>query len=74
MSKIQITDHVKLKKKEDQSFDASVLLRRRNKKSHRKNYGAESEGEYIQRLPHLGSHPICSPQTQTLSQMTRRAC
>jgi hypothetical protein len=29
--KIQFTYHMKLKKKEDQSVDASVLLRRRNK-------------------------------------------
>jgi hypothetical protein len=29
--KIQFTDHLKLKKKEDQSVDASVLLRRWNK-------------------------------------------
>jgi hypothetical protein len=28
---IQITDHMNLKKKEDQSVDASVLLRRGNK-------------------------------------------
>jgi hypothetical protein len=28
---IQLTDHVKLKKKEDQSVDASVLLRKGNK-------------------------------------------
>ena len=29
--KIQFTDHMKLKKKEDQSVDASFLLRRGNK-------------------------------------------
>jgi hypothetical protein len=29
--KIQITDHMKLNKKEDLSVDTSVLLRRRNK-------------------------------------------
>ena len=29
--KIQFIDHMKLKKKEDQSVDASVLLRRGNK-------------------------------------------
>ena len=28
---IQLTDHMKLKKKEDQSVDASVLLKRGNK-------------------------------------------
>jgi hypothetical protein len=31
MSKIQFTDHVKLKNKEDQRVDTSVLLRRGNK-------------------------------------------
>jgi hypothetical protein len=29
--KIQFTDHMKLKKKEDQSVDTSILLRRGNK-------------------------------------------
>jgi hypothetical protein len=29
--KIQFTDHMKLKKKEDQSMDTLVLLRRENK-------------------------------------------
>ena len=29
-AKIQFTDHVKLKKKKDQSVDASVLLRKEN--------------------------------------------
>ena len=33
--------------------------------------GAESEGKSIQRLPHLGSHPIYSHQTQTLLWMPR---
>jgi hypothetical protein len=28
--------------------------------------GAETEGKAIQRLPHLGIHPICKHQTQTL--------
>jgi hypothetical protein len=28
--------------------------------------GIETEGKAIQRLPHLGIHPICSHQTQTL--------
>jgi hypothetical protein len=53
--KIQFTAHMKLKKKEDQSEDASVLLRRRNKiltggKIDTK-CGAETEGKAIQRLP-----------------------
>ena len=31
ISKIQFTNHMKLKKKEDQSVDRSILLRRENK-------------------------------------------
>jgi hypothetical protein len=77
--KIQFTDHVKLKKKEDQSVDASlILLRRRNKILTGANMetkcGAETEGKAIQRLPHLGIHPIYSQQAQPLLQMTRNAC
>ena len=36
--KIQFTDHMKLKKKEDQSVDASVLLRSGNKILNRRKY------------------------------------
>jgi hypothetical protein len=36
--------------------------------------GAETEGMTIQRLPHLGIHPINNHQTQTLLQMPTRAC
>ena len=50
--KIQFTDHMNLKKKEDQSVDASVLLRRGNKIPLRGDtetkFGAETEGEVIQ--------------------------
>jgi hypothetical protein len=35
---------------------------------------AESEGKVIQRLFHLGIHPICSQQTQTLLQTPRSTC
>jgi hypothetical protein len=53
---------VKLKKKEDQSVDSSVLLRSGNKMlmgvNVETNFGAESEGKATQRLPHLGIHPI----------------
>jgi hypothetical protein len=38
------------------------------------NFGAETEGMTIQRLPHLGIHPINNHQTQTLLQMPTRAC
>jgi hypothetical protein len=48
---------MKPKKKEDQSLDASVLLRRRNKilteGNMETNFGAETEGKAIQRLSHL---------------------
>jgi hypothetical protein len=61
---------MKLKKKEDQSVDASVLLRRGNKiptgGDIETKCGAETEGKAIQRLPHLRIHPIYSHQTQTL--------
>ena len=59
--KIQFTDHMKPKKKEDQNVDASVLLRRGNKiltgGNMETKYGAETEGKAIQRLPHLGIIP-----------------
>jgi hypothetical protein len=61
---------MKLKKKEDQSVDTSVLLRRGNKIPMEgvteAKCGAETEGMTIQRLPHLGIYPIYSHQTQTL--------
>lgn len=62
--KIQFTDHTKLKKKEDQNVDASVLLKRGNKIFTGGNvetkYEAENEGKAILRLPYLGIHPIHS--------------
>jgi hypothetical protein len=50
---------VKLKK-EDQSVDTLILLRRGNKIPMEgvTKCGAETEGMTIQRLPHLGIHPI----------------
>ena len=65
--KIQFTDHMKLKKKEDQSVHASVLPRRGNKIFKRGNMetkcGAETKGlKAIQRLPHLGLHPVYKHQ------------
>jgi hypothetical protein len=54
---------MKLKKNEDKSVYALVLLRRGNKILMRGNTetkcGAETEGKAIQRLPHLGIHPTC---------------
>jgi hypothetical protein len=60
---------MKLKKKEDQSVGASSFLE--GKKiltgaNTETKCGAETEGKAIQRLPHLGIHPIYSHQTQTL--------
>ena len=74
ITKIQFTDHMKLKKKEDQSVGATVLFRRRleywQEKIWRKRV-EQSEGRAIQRLSHLGIHPIFSYQTQTLLWMPR---
>jgi hypothetical protein len=76
--KIQFTDHMKPKKKEDQIVDASVLLRRGNKvltgANMKTKCGAETEGKTIHRLPHLGIHPIYSHQTQMLLWMQGSAC
>ena len=53
---------MKLKKKEHQSVDTSILLRRGNKIPMEgvtePKCGAETEGMTIQRLLHLGIHPI----------------
>jgi len=35
---------------------------------------AGTEEKVIQRLPHLGIHPICCHQTQSLLLMPRSAC
>jgi hypothetical protein len=74
---IQFTDHMKLKK-EDQSVDASVLLRRGNKIFTGVNMetkcGAETEGKTIQRLSHLGIYSIYCHQTGTLLWMPTSAC
>ena len=37
-------------------------------------FRAETEGITIQRMPHLGIHPINNHQTETLLQMPTRAC
>jgi hypothetical protein len=61
-AKIQFTDHMKLKKKEEQRMNTSILLRRGNKipmeRDTETKCGAETEGKAIQRLPQLGFHPI----------------
>jgi hypothetical protein len=65
-------------KKEDQSVDVSVLLRRGNKIPMEgvteTKFRAEMEGKTIQRLPHQGIHPIYNHQTQTLLHMPERFC
>ena len=59
--KIQFAKHMKFKKKEDQSVDTSILLRRGNKIPRegvtKTKFRAETEEMTIQRLPHLGSIP-----------------
>jgi hypothetical protein len=64
--KIQFTDHMKLKKKEDQSVATSVFLRSGNKILTGGKYGDKAwnstEEKTIQRLSHLGIHPIYSQQ------------
>jgi hypothetical protein len=67
-----------LKKKDDRSMDASVLLRRGNKILTGGNMetkcGAETKGKAIHRLPHLEIYPIYSHQTCTLLRMVGSAC
>jgi hypothetical protein len=69
---------MKLKKKEDQSVDTSIILRRGNKIPMEgvteMKCKAETEGKTIQRLPHLGIHPINNHQIQTLMWIPTRAC
>jgi hypothetical protein len=69
---------MKLKKKEDQIMVTLFLLRMGNKiplegitetKSR-----AKTEERTIQRLPHLGIHPIDHHQSQTLLYMPARFC
>ena len=69
---------MKLKKNEDQSVDTLPLLRIGNKTPMEEvtetKCGAETEGMTMQRLPHLGIHPINNYQTQTLLHMLARFC
>jgi hypothetical protein len=61
MSKIQFTNYMKLKKKEDQTVDTFFFLSMGNKIPmegvKETNFEAEPEGMTIQRLPHLGITP-----------------
>jgi hypothetical protein len=65
-------------KKEDQLVDTSFLLRKGNKISMEgvaeAKFGAKTKGWSIQRLPHLGVHPIISHQMQTLLYTPARFC
>ena len=69
---------MKLKKKEDQSIDTSILLSRGNKIPMEgvteTKFGAETKGKATQRMPYLGIHPIFSHQTQTLLWMPTSSC
>jgi hypothetical protein len=77
--KIQFTDHMKLKKKKAQIADSSVLLLRRGNKiltggNMETKCEAKSKEKVIQRLLHLGIHPINSHQTWMLLQMPGSVC
>jgi hypothetical protein len=54
---------MKLKKKEDQSVDTLVLLRRGNEIPMEGVTETKCGAETIQRLLHLGIHPIYNHQT-----------
>jgi hypothetical protein len=65
-------------KKEDQSVDTLIFLRRGNKIPMKgvteTKCGTETEGMMVQRLPHLEIHLIYNHQTQILLWMPTRAC
>ena len=56
---VSFTNYMKLKKKEDQSVDTLILLRRGNKTPMEgvteRKCGTETEGKATQRLAHLGT-------------------
>ena len=77
--KIQFAKHKKIKKREDQHVDTSLLLRIGNKTPMEgvtaAKFGAKTKGWTIQRLPTGGGvYPIISHQTQTLLHMPERFC
>jgi hypothetical protein len=69
---------MKLQNKEDHIVDTLTLLRRGNKIPMegvtKTKCGAKTEGMTIQKLLHVGVHPINNHQNQTLWQMPTRAC
>ena len=62
ISKIQFTDHMKLRRRKSKRVDTLILLRRGIKipmeGDTETKCGAETEGMAIQRLSYLGIHPI----------------
>jgi hypothetical protein len=76
--KINFAKHMKLEKKEDQSVNTSIFLRRANKIPMggvtETKFRAEIEGVTIQKLPHLGIHFINNHQNQPVLHMPTRAC
>jgi hypothetical protein len=68
---------MKLKKKEEQSADTLILLRKGSKIPMEgvteTKCEAETEGMTIQRLPHVRPHPINNHQTQTLLWMPNKS-
>jgi hypothetical protein len=76
-NEIKTRNHKKIKK-EDQRVDTSFLPRIGNKISKEglaeTKFGAKRKKWTIQRLPHLGIHPIISHQTQTLLHTSARFC
>ena len=75
---IQSAKHKKIKKKEDQHVDTSLLLRIGNKIPMEgvteTKFRAKTVERTIQRQPHPGIHPINNHQTQTLLQMPTGVC
>ena len=73
--KILFAEHMKLKKKEDQSVETFLFLRMRNKIPMEgvteSMFGAETEGGTIQRLLYSGIHPI---NNQVTREMPTRDC
>ena len=66
------------KKEKEESMDTLVLFRRGDKMPTKGDIktkcGAKPEGKTIQRLPHLGIHPIYNYKTQTLLLMPTSTC
>jgi hypothetical protein len=69
---------MKLKKNKDQGVDTLVIFRMGNKilmeGVTETMCGADTEGNSIQRLSHLGNHSTYSHKTQTLLWMPTSAC